>query len=242
MKIKGVLSLIHNMHKTILVLLFLYVAAGQAAAQTERPWYIGLQGGTAFGQGTFRSITEHRIHPGAQGGLFAGYRLSRLISAEIGIRYGAQSQYALDCCPYWMSRDEQRYMAPVLDGQGWYYKDLRAATQWGKLSFQANLDILSLFTPQGCRWALCLSPQISAVTTSTLLVTPDSRIGHPRQWHLGWGGEASLGFSISKSMGVSLCSSITCLTGERFDNIPVHGHKSNLLWDAGIKFNYRFGL
>jgi hypothetical protein len=215
-------------------------ARGQALAPVERSWYVGVQGGTSFGQGTFRSITEQKVHWGLQGGLFGGYRFNRLLSVELGARYGAQSQYALDCCPYWMSEEEVRYMAPVLDEHGWYYKDLRAATQWGKLALQANIDLLSLLAKPSCRWSLTLSPQISAVTTSTRLITPDREIPHERQWHLGLGGEAGIGFQISQSVGVALYGSITCLTGERFDNIPIHAHKSNLLWDAGLKLT--FGL
>ena len=215
-------------------------ARGQALAPVERSRYVGVQGGTAFGQSTFRSITEQKVHWGLQGGFYGGYRFNRLLSVELGARYGAQSQYALDCCPYWMSEEEVRYMVPVLDESGWYYKDLRTATQWGKAYLQANMDLLSLVTKPGCRWSLNVSPQISAVTTWTSLIAPDKEIQHPSQWHLGLGGEAGIGFQISQSIGVALYGGITCLTGERFDNIPIHAHKSNLLWDAGFKLT--FGL
>lgn len=217
---------------------------GMARTQTpatgggESPWYVGVQGGTSFGQGTFRSITEHQIRWGAQGGLFGGYRLNRLLSLEAGFQYGAQSQGALDCCTYWLGEDGTRYQSPVLDQTGWYYHDLDTRTQWGKLSLQLNADLLSLFTAPDCRWSLNLSPQIAAVTTRTRLVTPDKSIGHSRQWHLGLGGQASLGFKISERIGTSLYGGITCLSGERFDNLPQHAHRSNLIWDAGIKLSF----
>ena len=220
------------------VLLSLLLLATAQGAWGQGPWYVGVQGGTSFGQGTFRSVTEHSIHGGAQGGINAGYRRGRLLSLELGVRYGAQSQYALDCCPYWMSEAEVRYMAPVLDEAGWYYKDLRTATQWGKAYLPANLDLLSLVTKPGCRWSLNVSPQISAVTTKTTLVAPNKEQQHPRQWHFGYGGEASVGFQISKTIGAALYGGITCLTGQRFDNIPTHAHKSNLLWDAGVKLSF----
>ena len=228
------------------VLLAFLLAAGalqEAGAQTPapdgNPWYIGVQGGTSFGQGTFRSITEHQTHWGLQGGLFGGYRLNRFLSLEAGLQLGGQDQFALDCCPYWMSSNEVRYMAPVLDQDGWYYRDLKTATQWGKLSLQANANLLG-FLPQS-RWALTLSPQLSAVTTKTTLVAPDRVIPHDRQWHLGLGAQAGVGYQISEKIGAALYGGITCLTGARFDNIAVHAHKSNLLWEAGIKFSYSFG-
>ena len=223
------------------VLLALLLLAAAQGAWGQGPWYVGVQGGTSFGQGTFRSITEHDIHWGAQGGLFGGYRFSRLLSLEFGAQYGGQSQCALDCCPYWMSETGVRYMAPVLGQNGWYYRDLSTATQWGKAYLQANADLLSLLTKPGSRWSLNVSPQFSAVTTRTRLVTPDKELGHDRQWHLGYGGQASVGFQISKTIGAALYGGITCLTGRRFDNIPVHAHKSNLLWDAGVKLSFSFG-
>ena len=238
--------MIHLRHKPLLAALLVFacaaqVARGQALAPAEYPWYIGVQGGTAFGQGTFRSITEHQIHWGAQGGVFAGVGLSRLLSLELGVQTGAQNQFALDCCPYWLSEDGSRYFSPVLDRNGWYYQDLRTATRWGKAALQANVNLLSLFTKPGSRWALNLSPQIAAVTTRTALVTPDRQIDHDRQWHLGWGGQASLGIPIGSRLSAALYGGITCLTGERFDNIPEHAHVSNLIWDAGIRLAVNLG-
>ena len=188
--------MIHLRHKPLLAALLVFacaaqVARGQALAPAEYPWYAGVQGGTAFGQGTFRSITEHQIRWGAQGGVFAGVGLNRLLSLELGVQTGAQSQFALDCCPYWLSEDGTRYFSPVLDRNGWYYQDLRTATQWGKVALQANVNLLSLLTKPGSRWALNVSPQIAAVTTHTTLVAPDRQIDHDRQWHLGWGGQAT---------------------------------------------------
>lgn len=239
-----------NHFKTALVTALLLAGATQwGMTQTrrpatdggERPWYLGVQGGTSLGQGTFRSITEHEFLPGLQGGVFGGYRLNRLFSLEAGFQYGAQTQKALDCCQYWLGEDGVRYMAPVVDQTGWYYHDLDTRTQWGKLAFLVNADLLSLFTAPDCRWSLNLAPQISAVTTKTTHITPDKEIPHDRQWLLGLGGQASVGYQITERIGASLYGGITCLTGERFDNIPVHAHKSNLMYDAGVKVTLSIG-
>lgn len=242
----------HNSPRRILaVALLLAGAVLGASAQPDRSWFVSLQGGTAFGQGTFRSITEHRIHWGYQGGLSAGYHFSRFFSLEVGGQYAATSQYALDCCQYWLSSDGVRYFVPVLGESGWDYHDLRTDTRWGKAYLQANLDLLTLVTRPSSRWSLTVSPQIAAVTTQTRRVAsvlpyssawePNSDVLFKRQWHLGLGGQASLGFQISRRIGAALYGGITCLTGERFDNIPEHAHKSNLIWDAGVKLSFRFG-
>ncbi|MBO4434214.1 MAG: outer membrane beta-barrel protein [Bacteroidales bacterium] len=230
--------------RTILLLLLVFaarVAGAQVFEPVDNPWYAGAGLGTSLGQCTFRSITEHEAHWGFQGGVFGGYRFNRLLSVEAGLQFGGQSQYALDCCTYWLSEDGTRYMSPVLDETGWYYHDVATRTGWGKFALQGNADLLSLITAPDCRWSLNVGPQLGVVSTKTKLVTPDKEIQYDRQWHLGLGGQASVGYQITENIGASLYGGITCLSGERFDNMPRHAHKSNLIYDAGVKVAFRFG-
>ena len=211
----------------------------------ERPWYVGAQGGTSFGQSTFSSFTEHGMYWGMQGGLFGGYRFNRVFSLEASFQFGNQPQAALDCCPYWLSADGERFMTAVLDEKGWYYRDLFTSTSWGRAALQANINLIGLFA-KSSRWSLNLSPQIAAVTTQTRLTTPDSQAEYagqlfPRQWHLGYGGQASLGFRVHDRVSVALYGGVSNLTGERFDNMPYHGHDTNLIWDAGLKVSFHLG-
>jgi outer membrane protein OmpA-like peptidoglycan-associated protein len=231
--------------KIALTTALLFSGASAHAQIAERPWYLGVQGGTSFGQSTFSSITERGMYWGLQGGLFGGYRFNRIFSLEASFQLGGQPQAALDCCPYWLSSDGERFMAAVIDGKGWYYKDLFTYTSWGRAALQANINLIGLFA-KSSRWTLNLSPQIAAVTTRTNLTTPDSQAEYagrlyPRQWHLGYGGQLSLGYRISDRMGLALYGGLNGLTGERFDNMPYHGHDSNRLWDAGVKLSFHFG-
>ena len=232
---------------SILMLLAMLAAGVQTAfAQSdsrdyERGWYAGLSGGTSFGQATFRSITESKTHWGAQFGVFGGYQFSRLLSVEALATMGGQKQTSLDCCPYWLSTDGERTFAPVLGKQGHYYRDLEAKTQWMRFGLQANFDVLSLITKPGTRWSVMLSPQVSAVTTRTKHIATGYENEFSRQWHLGLGGQAAVGYRVARNFGLQLYGGITCLTGSRFDNIPVHCHKSNLIYEAGLKVSYHFG-
>lgn len=233
---------------SILMLLAMLAAGVQTAfAQSsdsrdyERGWYAGLSGGTSFGQATFRSITESKTHWGAQFGVFGGYQLSRLLSVEALATMGSQKQTSLDCDPYWLSTDGERTFAPVLGKQGHYYRDLEAKTQWMRFGLQANFDVLSLITKPTTRWSVTLSPQVSAVTTRTKHLATGYEQEFDRQWHLGLGGQAAVGYRVARNVGVQLYGGITCLTGSRFDNIPVHCHKSNLIYEAGLKLSYHFG-
>lgn len=225
----------------VLLILAAQMAYAQALVPVDNPWYVGAGAGTSFGQCTFRSITEGQMHWGIQGGVSGGYRFNRLLSLEAGLQFGRQKQTSLDCCTYWLSEDNVRYISPVLGETGWYYHELENSTGWGKFAIQANADLLSLVTAPDCRWSLNAGPQISAVTTKTKLIAPDREIAYDRQWHLGIGGQASVGYRITERIGASLYGGITCLTGDRFDNLPRHAHRSNLIWDVGVKLAFSFG-
>ena len=233
---------------SILMLLAMLAAGVQTASAQDssqrdykRGWYAGLSGGTSFGQATFRSITESKTNVGAQFGVFGGYQLSRLLSVEALATMGWQKQTSLDCDPYWLSTDGERTFAPVLGKQGYYYRDLEAKTQWMRFGLQANFDVLSLITKPGTRWSVTLSPLVSAVTTRTKHLATDYEQELDRQWHLGLGGQAAVGYRITDAIGLQLYGGITCLTGDRFDNIPKHCHKSNLIYEGGLKLSYHFG-
>ena len=229
-------SIFPQFRKTIVTLLLIAGTAQYGMADTPS-WYVGVQGGTSFGQSTFRSITEHEMHWGAQGGVFGGRQLNRLLSVEAALQYGMQKQSILDCCMYyWLSEDGAYYFSPVINETGWFYYDLQTQTQWGKLAVQMNADLLSLFSSPECRWSLNVGPQIGLVTTKTKLITPDRKIAYDRQNHLGLGGQVSVGYRLTEKIGTSLYGGITCLTGEHFDN--QHFHKSNLIWDTGLKVSF----
>ena len=231
------------------MLLMAFMAAGVQTAVAQksdsrdynRGWYAGLSGGTSFGQATFRSITESKTHVGAQAGVFGGYQLSRLFSVEALATMGWQKQTSLDCDPFWLATDGEFSFAPVLGKQGNYYRDLEAKTQWMRLGLQANFDVLSLLTKPTTRWSVTLSPQVSAVTTRTKHLAAGYGQEFDRQWHLGLGGQAAVGYRITDAIGLQLYGGITCLTGDRFDNIPKYHHKSNLIYEAGLKLSYHFG-
>ena len=229
-------------------MLLAMLAAGvqPAFAQTgsrgdERGWYAGLSGGTSFGQVTFRSITESKTHVGAQFGVFGGYQFSRLLSVEALATMGGQKQTSLDCDPFWLATDGEFTFAPVLGKQGNYFRDLEAKTRWMRFGLQANFDMLSLITTPATRWSVNLSPQVSAVSTRTKHLATGYDHDFDRQWHLGLGGQAAVGYRFTPNIGLQLYGGITCLTGDRFDNIPKYEHKSNLIYEAGLKVAFHFG-
>lgn len=218
-----------------------------ALAPVDNPGYIGIGGGTSFGQGTFCSITENGVRSwGLQGGIFGGYKFNRLASLELGFQYGQQSQYNLQCCPYWLSTSGEWRATQVIDQDGWYYDDLQTFSRWFKLALQANFDLLS-FIPDNRHWSLDVSPQISVLNTQTTWKGNLSYTGvytesvRPANWHLGLGGQVAVACAFNENWKLALYGGVTALTGKRFDCIPTKAHKTNLIWDAGLKLTISFG-
>ena len=243
-----------NRKALLLLVLLTGMAAGAGAqentgamAPVQNPWYVGLQGGTSFGQCTFWSINQDGVRSwGLQGGLFGGYRFNRLISLEGGFQYGGQSQYNLECCPYWLSVNGDWKATQVIDKDGWYYSDIETATRWFKFALQGNFDMLS-FIKGNNSWSLDLSPQISLVNTQTTWKGNLSKSGAYHEeaqepnWHLGLGGQIAAGYAFDDNWKVGIYGGVTALTGKRFDMIPNKYHNTNLIWDAGLKLTYNFG-
>lgn len=232
-----------------LAILLLTMPACMSAQKPERPdtvrgWYIGIEGGTAIGMCTFRSFSDRHKRLGIEGGLFLGYRFSRVLSADANIAFGGMKMEACDCCPYWLGDDGGRYFAPVLDGQGVYYEDLTAKVSFQRFGLRLNADILKLLNRySGTRWRVMLSPQLSAVHTATDVVDRDGHAARgaaaeSSQWHLGLGGQLSVGYALSPSVELSLYGGLTHLTGSRYDLMPKHGHQTNLIYDAGLRLVY----
>ena len=233
--------------RSILLSLAALIWLAWGARGQEIPWYVGLGGGTSFGQATFSSITEEGVRNwGIQGGLFGGYRLNRLVSFEAGFQYGTQKQFNLECCPYWLSTDGLWKATQVLDRDGWYYEDLTVPTRWFRLALQANFNLLS-FIKGNDRWFLDLSPQISVVNTkSAWKGNLSNGQGYHEEvqaanWHLGLGGQLDAAYAFNDNWKLGVYGGVTALTGKRFDMIPNTAHKTNLIWDAGLKLTYAFG-
>ena len=233
--------------KFLTLTLTVLLGLSSVARAQENPWYVGLGGGTSFGQATFSSITQDGIRNwGIQGGLFGGYQFSRLVSVEAGFQMGRQSQFNLDCCPYWLATDGTWKATQVLDRDGWYFEDLTVPTRWFKLGLQANFNLLS-FIKGNDRWSLDLSPQLSVVNTKSTWKGELSKgqgyheEAQPANWHLGLGGQIDAGYAFNDNWKLGIYGGITALTGKRFDMIPNKAHNTNLIYDAGLKLTYSFG-
>ena len=214
---------------------------------TVRGWYAGLRGGLSAGTSTFVSAAADKYRPGWSAGFFGGYRFNSVFSLEgvlkwgqvtLGIRKGDVD------ANYWLGRDLMRYHAPVIDFEGWNYNDLKSRVNVRSFGLQGNIDLLGFFRSGNCRWRMELSPLVSVVRTKAdFMVISDNKtvMGLESQWHIGWGGEAQIGYRVSEHWGIGIYSGFMQLAGKRLDRIPEQGYKTNLLREGGLKLTYAFG-
>lgn len=212
-----------------------------------RGWYAGLRGGLSAGTSTFVSAAADKYRPGWSAGFFGGYRFSSVFSLEGVLKWG---QVTLGVrkgdvdADYWLGRDLVRYHAPVIDFEGWNYNDLKSRVNVRSFGLQGNIDLLGFFRSGNCRWRMELSPLVSVVRTKAdFMVISDNKtvMGLESQWHIGWGGEAQIGYRVSEHWGIGIYSGFMQLAGKRLDRIPEQGYKTNLLREGGLKLTYAFG-
>ena len=249
-------EIIETMHllKKMLCACFLFMAAIPMSAQegdtqdTENHpfWYIGLQGGVPFGVSTFSSFGADKTRAGFDAGLYGGYRFNPVLSLEAQAAWGLVNQSAQDCCAgYWLGADGHRYEAAVAGMDGWRYADLKSGTFTQRYGLQLNVNLLGFFPKtKHSRWTLELSPHIAAIGTKSTIQTVsggnDALKGGTR-WHFGAGGNVQAAYRITSCVSVGIYSGITCLTGDPMDGMPEYLHKSNFIWESGIRLGFSLG-
>ena len=225
------------------------VAARGAEAQKAEngpSWYAGLQGGVPFGISTFSSFGAGKTRAGFGAGLYAGCRFNPVLSLEAQAAWGRVNQSAGDCCAdYWLGADGRRYEAAVAGMDGRRYADLVSGTSTQRYGLQLNVNLLGFFpkTRNG-RWSLELSPHAAAVGTKSTIQTvsggTDALKGGTR-WHFGAGGNVQAACRVTPCVSVGVYSGVTCLTGKPMDGMPEYRHKSNFIWESGIRLGWNFG-
>ena len=204
-------------------------------------WFVGLSGGMALGQCTFRSVTQDKKNFGGSAGIFGGYSFNSVFALEGAASLGSMKLSAQSCDPYWLSDNDQTYFAPVIDQTGDFYRNITAKNKFSKFALQLDIDILKIFTEPCNKFSIVVAPQISIVNTKNKLSSDILDHKYASQTHFGYGAQAAIGCFVSKRIDIQIFCGLTALTGDRIDNLPKHHHESNHLWDGGIKIAYRFG-
>ncbi len=213
-------------------------------------WYIGAQGALSIGEGDFSSFGADKFRAGGNGGLFGGYRFDRVWSLELNAHWGGLNMAEQECClgrDYWIAPTTwERFRLDYFPktAEGVFYKDLLSRTFVQQYSLQANMNLLGLFdATRESRWMLELSPMVSAVGTSSDILTKQG--GNPvreniSQWHLGVGGAMQVSYAVTEQLTVGVYGDFTHLFNDPLDGMP-ELHSTNFMVDAGVRLSWNFG-
>ena len=244
------------MKKTLVILLTLVLSAPIVSAQEEKPiqkdytrgWYVGAQAGMPMAEADFSSFGADKFRPGWTAGIHAGYHFTPVWSLEVSASWGQTFLAAQSCCyerNYFLGADHNRYRYTIPEGLGgWYYNDLKSHTFVQRYGLQVNMNMLGFFNAtKNSRWRLEVSPAVSAVGTSSDLMTKaDNTLvaDNINNWHLGYGGQAQVSYAVADNMNIGIYGGFTHLTGKPMDGMP-ELHSTNFIIDAGVKFSFAFG-
>lgn len=209
-------------------------------------WYAGFQGGVPFAVSTFSSFGTGKVHAGYDMGIYGGYRFSTILSFEAQAAWGNANMEARECCAnYWLGADGNRYFVPVAGMNGHSYGKLKSCVALQRYGLQLNVNLLGFFrSMRQKRWMFEISPLLAAVGTKTSLENKDDEnniIKDNRCWHWGVGSSLQIGYHLTEHFAIDLYSSIIHLTGKNMDGIPKYLHKSNYLWENGLRICWSFG-
>ena len=229
--------------------------ADSLAVGTRFDWYAGAEGGMPLGFSTFSSFSHDAFRPGFNAGIFGGYRFNPIFSAELRLKWGWTSMSARDCCAqsdYWLGSDGAQYYVPVLDIPSLHFSDIYSRTALQQYGAALNINLLGLFpqTRDG-RWTLELTPQVYAASTRTSIYSiagraesadgDDAFYKTGTQWHFAGGVGLQAGYRITEQLRLAVYSAATGYSGSRIDAIPEKHHKSNMLWESGVRLSVDLG-
>lgn len=214
----------------------------------NRGWYVGAQGGTAFGVNTFSSFADDKTRLGWTAGLYGGYIFNSLISLEANASWGKMTLAERGCCNergYFLGSDWNRYKYVPAGMAGHYYQDLKSEVFMQRYGLKLNFNLLGLFNKtKDSSWRIELSPAVYAVGTSADVMTKEGDVAVREDidnWHLGVGGNAAISYAVTKNLNLGIYGGCTFLTGPKvMDGMP-ELHHDNYIIDGGVRLAWNFG-
>ena len=133
----------------MITVLILLLNSFQLNAQSHKidsltPWYGGVKIGMPFGVSTFTSFGADKTRVGINGGVYGGYTINNLFSAEFSVSFGNLGMSAHDDVSYRLGEDANRYFAPISGISGHNYSDIYSSVTMQSYGLKFNVDLLQL--------------------------------------------------------------------------------------------------
>ncbi len=202
------------------------------------PWYLGFGGGLSFGRTTFASFAMDDTHPGFNLGVLGGYKINKLLSAEVSLDYTYMKLGTYDCCQnLWLGKDGNRYFAPLTGVMSYKYSDLTSTTNLMGLGAHLNIDLLSIWN-KNSKWSALVSPAIYGVYSNAGVKQLDTKVRTASTIHFGGGLDLGLGYTITPKIDLRLTTGFNYLTGS-IDALPREEHKTSYVWNSSLKLIFK---
>ena len=230
--------------RILIVLAFLLPL--QALAQQDDDenarWYAGFQAGVPLFWGDIFSTGKH-THLGYAGGIFAGYRLNRWLSAELSADYGQGKLGA----GKWQTEDYINNAGIITYTSGsWKLGEVYSRTTFLRAGLRLPVSILPLLNPSGhSRFKLSLAPHLyfNHFTPGIYAVSGNKKLTDgvkPAAWAYAVGGGMTFGYKTGKKTSFYLRPLLTWLSDERYEGISSQpSWRVNLMGmvSAGLQFD-----
>lgn len=201
-------------------------------------WYMGFGGSVSFGRSTFASFAMTEIRPGFNMGVLGGYKINKLLSAEVSLDYTRMKLGTYDCCQnLWLGKDGNRYFAPLTGVKSYKYSDLTSTTNLAGLGAHLTIDLLSIWN-EDSKWSALVSPAIYVVYSNAGVKQLGTKVHKASTLHFGSGLDLGVGYMITSKIGLRLSTGINFLTGA-IDALPSEEHKTSYVWNSGLKLIYK---
>lgn len=204
-------------------------------------WYIGIGGGVSFGRSTFCSFAMDGTRPGFNVGALGGYKINKLLSAELSLDYTRMDLRTYDCCQLlWLAADGNRYAAPVAGIKNYAYNDLCSVSNLFGLGTHLNINLVSLWN-EHYRWSALVSPAIYGVYSSAKLkqLSTGANVVDATSFHFGVGADLGVGYQFTDCFGLRLTTGFNYLTGKGIDGLLQEEHKANYVWNTSLKLIFK---
>ncbi len=206
---------------------------------SSSPWYIGVGTGISFGRGTFCSFAANSTYPGCNIGIISGYDINSLLSAEISFNYTRLRLSAYDCCTeLWLGNDGNRYFAPVAGMINYPYRDLYSVSNLVSIGTHLNVDLISIWKAHS-QWSFLITPAIYLLYSNATVKKGSAAINGQSGMHFGMGTDLGMRYMITSQWGLQLCMGIKYITGKSIDALPKEEHRTNYVWDTGIRVLFK---
>jgi hypothetical protein len=222
--------------KTLLVVLLLVVATIPSRSQQiqKTPWYVGASGGMSFGRSTFVSFAMDNTHPASNVGMFGGYTLNKVFSAEASVDWTWLTLETYDCCRnLWLGADGNRYFAPLSGVASYKYSDLISTSNLLKVGARFNIDLIGLKNTDS-KWSALVAPGLYGVHSHADVDASGTEVSSVSGFHFGAGINVGVGYSLTSETTVRLTTGIDYLTGA-IDGLPREEHKTSYVWNNALQ-------